>query len=182
MQPSFHQTIFSPLKRLVIWNVLLFFALFSGLTLFFINQFGLPERLNFQGHSWEYQTIAINLLHGHGYRPGIVEPFDSYFSVVTPNTTHRQWGAYPEEFYRTPGYPLYIVLAYLLFGQKAESLILFQYLSFSMICALLPWLIGRVLKFGWVGYLAGLITIVHMIKMNYFLKEMPIPLRLANKT
>ena len=153
--------------RLKIWpRALVFILVFGACQNYFNGQLGYPSKLWFQGDSWEYQTIAVNLIYGHGYRPGIVEPFETYVSSVTPNTTKIQWHEYPEQFYRTPGYPLFLAAVYVVFGIRAEAAMAAQAVLLSLCFATLPILAWH--YFGVIGLLAGLLSILKIFYSQYY--------------
>jgi hypothetical protein len=75
------------------------------------------------GDDWEYQSLAINLLTGHGFVETIIEPLGDY--RLDPTSTFGQFigqqvaqtGTYfGLQFYRAPGFPLLLSAAYAVFG------------------------------------------------------------------
>lgn len=85
-----------------------------------------------QFDDWEYQTLAVNLLHGQGYTKRFTLDYDTYNVYYEPHsfqnmaTLAEVFGHSPEDdsdhknidFYRTPGFPMMLALNYVIFGEK----------------------------------------------------------------
>ena len=134
-------------------------ALLYGCLIF--GRFPLPDRAFFGGDSWEYQSTAVNLAAGKGFRLGALLPFEAYrFDNADPEYYERfmQLGAAGGEIstYRAPAYPVVLGVIYKIFGVSPRVAIAIQIGWLLLMCALLPFL-GREL-FGRGGFVAGLLA------------------------
>lgn len=117
----------------------------------------------FGGDSWEYQSMAVNFVHGHGMKAGGVLPFERYRFSSPPQTPElpahfeaigREPGRY--HTYRTPGFPALAALVYTVGGVHPVLVYRAQLLLLALVAALLPWVASR--AHGPAGVAAGLIA------------------------
>ena len=80
------------------------------------------DRAYFGGDTWEYQSMAVNWAKGHGLKFGSIEKFSvykfdqgkekEYYSTFI--RSGKNGGFY--NYYRTPGYPIFVGVIYKIFG------------------------------------------------------------------
>ncbi|MBL4889640.1 MAG: glycosyltransferase family 39 protein [Candidatus Lindowbacteria bacterium] len=114
------------------------------------------------GDTWEYQSLSVNIVKGHGYKFGEIVPFDEYMFQ------YPGWAASPEtrdqfrdagadggkyQFLRTPGYPVFLAAIYKIAGVSPLIVKRVQLLLLIFIAAFLPFL-GRLYWKG-EGEIAG---------------------------
>ena len=128
------------------------YSVFSGLSI--------PDTAFFGGDTWEYQSIAVNLAEGKGFRVGGLLPFDAYAFDTADSALFQRFmeagasgGVFPS--YRTPGYPFVLGLIYRIFGVNPRAAITIQISWIVLICAFLPMLGRRLLGRG--GFAAGVL-------------------------
>jgi len=99
-----------------------------------------------RGDAWEYQSIAVNLLTGHGLnRVGTLEPLETYKfkSDARDTIDYRQLGeSWGGRFraYRTPGYPAFLAGIYSVTGISPLRAKQTQLLLLIVSAACLPFL------------------------------------------
>lgn len=163
------------MKDRSVWIVVVVFSaifLFGAFKLFeearLIDDF-LNGKVRAIGDDHEYQRHAINLRYGVGYTQNMVLPLETYrFEHLSPwGQTLKQW--YQDEgsiiippfwnFYRAPGYPMMLSVAYTLFGDSsftARSMTVVLIWAIAMITLITGGIWG-----GWRGALAaGVVGIV----------------------
>lgn len=127
----------------------------------------------FGGDTWEYQSMGVNFAKGHGIQKfGAMEPFDVYKfekTVPLPATYYRNFisGAGKDDFFRTPAYPLFLGVAYKLFGVSPRAVKIIQLLMLVFIAASLPFL-GRH-YWGKPGFIGGVPAGLLYLKVNHSL-------------
>jgi hypothetical protein len=167
-------------RRAEIW-LYLFFLCGAFAYLCLSNKDALSETVFFrQGDEWSYQVLAVNLLHGHGFQDGGVEPWetyqfdpqskrqyeiDSYSPQGTPVTLRESFEKLRQYyFFRTPGYPFFLALIYRVFGVHPAIVKVIQMMLLALVAAwMLPW-IGRHYWGQWgmfSGLVAGLLFLVY---------------------
>jgi len=117
---------------------------------YYINAYRVSDTVQFGGDSWEYQSYAVNLVHGHGYKIGGEEPFETYkfgnrnASIYYPPdeppqslNSYFDSGGRPS-FYRAPGYPFFLAGIYGLFGVHPEYAQIAQMLLLAIIASAFP--------------------------------------------
>ena len=156
---------------------LLFFLLVSLLfTIHFIS--GKKNKYNttddsafFGGDTWEYQSLAVNLLHGHGYRFGGIEPLQVYKFDFNSGYTSRFKHFFDTEthysFYRTPGYPFFLKIIYKIHGIHPAVVKKYQFIIIVIIASLMPLLCYY--YYGYLGVLSG--TISSFLFIKYFFSD-----------
>ena len=102
------------------------------------------------GDEWEYQSIAVNMLHGHGFPvSGGYEDSAVYKLRYQPEGSGSQtWhdfyaGGRGYDFYRNPVYPLFISAVYSISGVSPEWLRRVQFLLLILAGSILPYLCCR---------------------------------------
>ena len=72
----------------------------------------------FGGDTWEYQSMAVNLVRGHGLaRFGQIEPFSEYKVTFGQTAKISKFKNYDKlNFYRRPGYHFFLALIYKIGG------------------------------------------------------------------
>lgn len=119
-------------------------------TIYFLRNTRYTDTAYFGGDTWEYQSMAVNWISGHGLSFGGYEPFKLYNftkegSDVTPEGEKNFLSYYQksplENFYRVPGYPIFLGLIYKIFGIHPAIVKQIQMLMLITIAGFLP-LIG----------------------------------------
>jgi len=95
---------------------------------------------NFGGDAWEYQSMAVNFAKGHGVQKfGGIENFSVYkFNNNTEGSAeYFTKNAGTDNFYRTPGYSVFLGLVYKVFGvsplaAKKTQLVILLLISVSL--------------------------------------------------
>jgi hypothetical protein len=118
--------------------------------IYFFNNKKFNDTAFFGGDTWEYQSMAVNWITGHGLSFGGYEPFSVYkFSLTGSDVTsegRKNFLSYfkrtspLENFYRTPGYPVFLGLIYKLFGIHPAIVKQIQLLIFIIIGGFLPFI------------------------------------------
>ena len=121
----------------------------------------------FGGDQWEYQSLAVNLLNGHGYRFGGIEPLEEYkfdytsrYKTFFDSETHYS-------FYRTPGYPFFLKTIYQFYGVHPRVVKKFQLIMIVISACLMP--LVCYYYFGFMGIISG--TISSFLFMKYFCSD-----------
>lgn len=114
------------------------------------------------GDDPEYQMLAVNMLYGEGFIPGVALPLENYhLDLSTPwgqqlKQTYDQANPVYEtrtSFFRSPGFPLLLTITYALFGNNT--------LSGRIMLAVICWLTALLLLFigiitgSWASIIAG---------------------------
>jgi hypothetical protein len=114
----------------------------------------------FGGDSWEYQSMAVNALHGHGLREGGVLPWEEYRLSWPPETpalaehfAERGRSTHRYASYRTPAFPAFAWGVYEVVGVQPRRVYQAQAIALAAAAAALPWIGWRVA--GSVGAGAG---------------------------
>jgi SAM-dependent methyltransferase len=135
------------------------------------------------GDDFEYQMLAVNLLRGRGFTEAIIGPLADYHLDLTSSfgevivEQYEKTGTYLGlTFYRTPGFPLVLSMAYAIFGLKtAVARLLLAMLAW--LTSILLLLIGRFSggPMNWVaGSIVALGFLYHpMIDLQRTLTEIP---------
>lgn len=110
--------------------------------LFTANSSDFDDYAEFGGDTWEYQALGVNILKGHGYVFGGIEPFQNYkFKRHSVSPGSYEKFVHPEEltqFYRTPGYPLFLSAIYALGGIHPLAVKFVQLHMMAFMAAMLP--------------------------------------------
>jgi 4-amino-4-deoxy-L-arabinose transferase-like glycosyltransferase len=128
----------------------------------------------FGGDVWEYQSLAVNLIRGHGYQAGGIEEFSVYrfdpdrkrnrYDSMhypphggTPRTFYENFLTVKKySFYRTPGYPFFLATVYCLFGIHPAAVYIAQMVLLALTAALLVWI--SFYYWGNIGLLSGVLA------------------------
>ena len=134
---------------------------------YLLNHHDFDDTVPFSGDRWDYQSLAVNLVHGHGYQHGAAEGWDTYRFIVPPGAGARLYhpiDGLPEpaeqyfrsgprySFYRTPGYPAFLATVYALTGVRPSIAKVVQALLLAACAAAFP------LVSWWYWGTAGLLT------------------------
>ncbi len=147
------------------------FVIFSCVLIFGFTSASIIQRYEnldyaYFGHdTHDYQSLAVNLLYGHDYKWGAFKPFNTYKFAVPPEdmvsgeAQSRYFSFMTKRYYnffRTPGYPLFLCMTYKVFGIHPAVVKIIQSLMNGFSAAILPFL-GY---YYWkkLGYIAGLIS------------------------
>jgi len=155
-----------PTKVKGVFFVLLF-ALVFCLSLFYIKgKYGdmIHDHAYFGGDVWQYQSLGVNLLFGHGYKLGGLEGFKTYkYGVYKGQPREEIEGRFRSftsgarhAFSRSPGYPLFIAGVYKVFGIHPRVVKILQIVMVAITTALMP-LIGWYYWNRW-GIFSGLVS------------------------
>jgi len=124
----------------------------------------------FGGDTWEYQSLAVNFAKGHGISKfGQFEEFheykfDRHDENLLPAFEAKAYESHilTDDFYRTPGYPLFLGIVYKIFGVHPLIAKHIQLLLLIIIASCLPWIgahfWGR--SGFWAGFVAGILYVV----------------------
>jgi hypothetical protein len=114
----------------------------------------------FDGDTLHYQFQAVNLLYGHGFQVGPIEPYGVYrFDRQIPeHDFYRQMGGQTHAyiFGHVPGYQLVVAAVYSVFGVHPRVVYKLQSILVALIAALLP--LAGAYYWGGRGVLSGLLA------------------------
>lgn len=154
---------------------------------YFLNKIKLDNTAYWSGDTIVYQSIAVNLATGHGYKYGIIEPFEKYKfgkGLFNPKADLKEeltdWGKEGghDYFFTTPGYILFLGSIYKIFGISPFIAKVIQNIFMITIGSFLPF-IGYIFwkRSGLVsGIISGFIYLNH-----FFSLEAPGSLAVANE-
>lgn len=128
-------------------SCLLWAAYLLGIAAFF----RAPDVAFFGGDSWEYQSMAVNAVHGEGMKSGSALPLETYRFDDTPVSAEfmdhfLEQGrlAVPYSVYRTPGYPCFMTAVYSVCGIHPRAVYFAQMVLLATVAAFLPVLGHRI--------------------------------------
>ena len=137
--------------------------------LLFMSQYRFSDTVPLAGDEWEYQSIAVNLIHDHGfpvsrcYEDSSVYKFRYQPGVNADQTWHNFYDkGRGYDFYRNPVYPFFVAAVYRICGVSPDILRLVQFLLLILAGSLLPYLCCRMslprgMLIGMMAYVAFLI-------------------------
>jgi hypothetical protein len=138
----------------------------------------------FGGDTWYYQSIAVNVASGEGYRFGSVLDFNEYKFDMTPdealgldykeNLKKKYLATNLASFYGSPGYPLFLAGIYRLTGIHPIAAKFANVLLVAITAALLPVISARMFR----NY--GLVTGV-IVSLFFIFKHAPDPSNLLGE-
>jgi len=139
--------------------------------LYLSQKYSFDDYAYFAGDTWQYQSVAVNLIKGHGYKYGGFENFDIY--KFKKNTYYKQHLSPQELFdifyhqqdffiYKTPLYQLFLALIYKLFGIHPLYVKFIQLVLLCLVSTSLPLLGFLYLKKS--GIVPGVISSFIFIK------------------
>ena len=123
-------------------------------------------KAKFTGDIASYQSLAVNWAKGHGLRYGGMEDIEIYQFHSLSEDDYSRFKKIGErkgylastDFFRTPGYPIFLGVVYKMFGVSPLAAKRVQYLMIAISCAFLP-LIGFH-YWGFIGSLSGVVSAV----------------------
>ena len=123
-------------------------------------------KAKYAGDIASYQSLAVNWARGHGLRYGGREDIEIYqFHSLSKDDYikfkklgEREGYNVETDFYRTPGYPIFLGVVYKIVGVSPWAAKRVQYLLIAISCGLLP-LIGFH-YWGLIGSLSGVVSAV----------------------
>ncbi len=144
------------------------------------------SKAKFVGDIKEYQSLAVNWAKGHGLRYGGMEDIEIYqFHNLSEEdyinfkrSGEREGYDAGTDFYRTPGYPIFLGVVYKIVGISPWAAKRVQYLLIAISCGLLP-LIGFH-YWGLIGALSGVVSAV--FAFQYYAEGVTLADRLMTET
>jgi len=123
-------------------------------------------KAKFIGDIKSYQSLAVNWAKGHGLRYGGMEDIEVYQFHSLSEDDYSRFKKMGEregylastDFFRTPGYPIFLGVVYKIVGVSPFAAKRIQYLLIAISCGLLP-LIGFH-YWGLIGSLSGVVSAV----------------------
>lgn len=131
------------------FNLRIYFLVFVLSCVYLLLKYPLSNACDFAGDSWSYQSTAVNLVHGHGYKSGGLESFSTYKFAKSDrfpgwlSDTELFRGFYDNPdyfFYVTPGYPFFLAAIYKIFGIQPIYAKLIQLILIGLSSAIMPFL------------------------------------------
>ena len=152
----------------------------SAFALCFINRAHLTNTVYFGGDHWEYQSLAVNRVYGHGYQVGAAEAFALYRFADREDLRQavtliqgRQENLYTYfnsgsrySFFRSPGYPFFLAAVYKLLGVNPLFVRYVQILLLGGSSAILVLL--SVYYWGGIGRYSGALASLLFVKAMGF--------------
>ena len=121
------------------------------------------------GDSRDYQSLGVNFAKGHGFpKNGPFEDAKQYkFDSVKDSTVMKRFMKQlnTNNFYRTPGYPLFVGIIYKIFGVSPFIVKYIQLLLLIIVAGFLPWIGYHFWQNN--GFISGLIASPLYIINNY---------------
>lgn len=132
--------------------------------LLYASTFSFPDRVPLSGDEWEYQSIAVNFIYGHGFPiAGGFEDSAKYKFYTYPGLVNgHSWDNFYSrdskwfDFARNPLYPFGVSVLYSLCGVRPDILFLVQFMLLILSGSLLPYICYKIM--GVQGIFAGLLT------------------------
>jgi len=121
----------------------------------------------FGGDTWEYQSLAVNLLNGHGYQFGGIEPLEVYKFDYTSRFKTFFDTETGYSFFRTPGYPFLLKTIYQIHGVHPGIAKKYQYIMIIISVSLMPLICYY--YFGYLGVISG--TLSSFFFMEYLVSD-----------
>lgn len=114
-------------------------------------RYELTDTAVFGGDTWYYQSIAVNLVHGDGYKLGALHEYDVYRFVPDPSrdAKYHEWllGRFQSknyfDFYGSPGLPLYLAGIYKMVGIHPAVVKYINVVWVALAAALIPLISAR---------------------------------------
>jgi hypothetical protein len=133
------------------WKLhLLVYVLCVAAGLVYMSQQRWSDTVALAGDEWEYQSIAVNMIHGHGfpvsggYEDSTVYKLHFDAQAGGSQTWHDFYtGGRGYDFYRNPVYPLFISAVYSISGVSPDVLRRVQFLLLILAGSMLPYLCCR---------------------------------------
>jgi hypothetical protein len=132
----------------------------------------LDDKAFFGGDTWEYQSMGVNFVYGHGMQKfGGLEPFEKYQFNVQPSREYLIDRFYARagqnDFLRPPAYPLFLGIVYRVFGVSPLIAKNIQLILLCVIAAFLPFIGFR--YWDKAGFIGGIPAGILFLASNYAL-------------
>jgi hypothetical protein len=146
--------------------VILGALIFSCSLYYLLNRYPMSDTASLGGDINEYQSISVNLIHGHGYKYGCIEDLSVYRFDIRGRSL-AEIGSFVSaqrySFYRTPGYPLFLAAIYKLVGIRPTVVKHTQAAMVAFVAALIP--ILSFLLWSRTGLLSGVLSSIVFLKL-----------------
>jgi hypothetical protein len=149
------------------WYHLLLLAIliFSCSLYYLLDRYPMSDTASLGGDINEYQTLSVNLIFGHGYKFGCIEDLSVYRFDLRGRSLleiSRVVSTQRYNFYRAPGYPLFLAAIYKLAGIKPIVVKRTQAAMVALVAALIP--ILSYLLWSRTGLLSGMLASIIFLK------------------
>lgn len=147
-------------------------------------RYDMTDQAYFGGDVWYYQSIAVNLASGEGYRFGAIHDFSEYKFDMTPDLGREEpikaglketfLAINRPDFYGSPGYPFFLAGVYRVAGNHPIAAKYANIFLIALAAALIPVISARMWRNHGlaIGAIAGLMFIFkHAPDPSYLLGE-----------
>ncbi len=120
------------------------FCLLTGIL--YMTTFNYSDKVWLGGDSWEYQSLAVNLVYGQGFpiEGGKVDSskYQMYTNSIPFSQSWKEFYGHKSgpSFYRNPVYPLFIASVYKTFSASPKTLRIIQFMLLIIAGSLIPYI------------------------------------------